>query len=259
MKRILFAIVPLIAIIAAKAEILEEGKVWIYEVRDITQIWERDSTGNFITHYMVDTVDGDTIIDNRKCTRIRHENLYDEKPWWSDEEVFWTYEYEEGGRVYRYDESGIGSSSGFKLLMDFNLQVGDSVTITYEKQEWKSVVYEINEIPVGHVAWGKRLWIEDDFSGVHCWVEHVGLFDDRGEYLYNFEKTGATRQLRKCYKDGELIFSYNEDIVSNDGINDVTTDSEESAPIYDLMGLRVEHPQRGGLYIRGGKKFIWQE
>ncbi len=43
-----------------------------------------------------------------------------------------------------------------------------------------------------------------------------------------------------------------------DGINDLTAPSPFNAdtPIYDMMGRRVDVMRQGGMYIRGGKKFI---
>ena len=38
----------------------------------------------------------------------------------------------------------------------------------------------------------------------------------------------------------------------------LTGEQTDNAAIYDLSGRRIMQPQRGQLYIRGGKKFIAQ-
>ena len=42
------------------------------------------------------------------------------------------------------------------------------------------------------------------------------------------------------------------------GINGATANGNAPAPIYDLSGRRVQHTVKGGLYIKGGRKFIAQ-
>ena len=44
----------------------------------------------------------------------------------------------------------------------------------------------------------------------------------------------------------------------SDGINELLAPvhSQMDAPVYDLTGRRVEVMKQGGMYIRGGKKFI---
>ena len=41
----------------------------------------------------------------------------------------------------------------------------------------------------------------------------------------------------------------------NTGIHNVSTPSA-NAPLYDLSGRRVLQPQRGQIYIRGGKTYL---
>lgn len=44
-----------------------------------------------------------------------------------------------------------------------------------------------------------------------------------------------------------------------DGIDDITVRGTDStAPLYDIRGMKVTAPQRGNIYIRNGKKFIFQ-
>lgn len=40
------------------------------------------------------------------------------------------------------------------------------------------------------------------------------------------------------------------------GIDAIATDGDTSLPVYDISGRRVSQLQKGGIYIRGGKKFI---
>ena len=43
---------------------------------------------------------------------------------------------------------------------------------------------------------------------------------------------------------------------STNGINEVMTDWNDNAPIYNIQGLKVKSPMRGGIYIKNGKKYI---
>ena len=47
----------------------------------------------------------------------------------------------------------------------------------------------------------------------------------------------------------------------SDGINELLAPvhSQMDAPVYDLTGRRVEVMKQGGMYIRGGKKFICRQ
>ncbi len=38
--------------------------------------------------------------------------------------------------------------------------------------------------------------------------------------------------------------------------NAIGTTAEDNAPVYDLSGRRVAQPAKGGVYIKGGRKFI---
>lgn len=40
------------------------------------------------------------------------------------------------------------------------------------------------------------------------------------------------------------------------GINQIVNAEQNNAPVYDLTGRRVVRTVKGGLYIRGGNKFI---
>ena len=40
------------------------------------------------------------------------------------------------------------------------------------------------------------------------------------------------------------------------GINQIVNAEQNNAPVYDLTGRRVVRTVKGGLYIKGGNKFI---
>ena len=55
----------------------------------------------------------------------------------------------------------------------------------------------------------------------------------------------------------DSYFEYTVDVGFKEFATDTSDRSNDIETIYDLQGRRVLTPQRGGLYIRGGKKFIY--
>ena len=89
-----------------------------------------------------------------------------------------------------------------------------------------------------------------------------------------FIKAGATEDVTFCFKEikefGTYLFLISDELYPDDtfarysytvydetGINAVGADIDNSVePIYDLNGRRVQQPQPGRIYIKGGKKYV---
>lgn len=217
-----------------KAEFFEDGKKWIFCV---------DKNEDYQYHYMDETIDGDTIINDIMCKRIKHTEHTD------PQDVWWTYEYEDSGRIYRYYADDV---PGFKKIMDFNLQIGDSVKST-ELYGWDYVVdwvgyLSISDINRKVIGLYKELFM--------LWIEDIGY--TYPENIADYSKNFDWKQLLHCFKDDKCIYdAHDHELETN--IKSAEVDVDEQKPLYDMMGRRVEHPQRGSLYIRSGKKLIWQD
>ena len=46
--------------------------------------------------------------------------------------------------------------------------------------------------------------------------------------------------------------------ISDSGIEELSMDDLQNAPIYDLQGRRVLNPERGQIYVTKGKKFLYR-
>jgi hypothetical protein len=104
-----------------------------------------------------------------------------------------------------------------------------------------------------------------------CYSNQVPTFEyfdwDR-EQMSPFCRTGASEGT--LYVQKELVDAYRaaegwnewknilpiEAYGSTDGIDKITRDVKDDGVIYDLQGRKVTTPQKNGLYIKNGKKFI---
>ncbi len=77
-------------------------------------------------------------------------------------------------------------------------------------------------------------------------------------YPYNNETMpGFKGYLEGSAGAGSSLFSLifpDDDLTGVDGIGTNGADNDSDAPYYDLQGRRVNHPMKGQIYIRGGKK-----
>lgn len=96
--------------------------------------------------------------------------------------------------------------------------------------------------------------------------------DNRSNYLVFGPKDGATNTVgfwtpastlttiaanRAFYQNASgqaVTLQFNGSVI--EGINNITSANNTSAPIYDLTGRRVNNTLKGGIYIQNGKKFI---
>ena len=56
--------------------------------------------------------------------------------------------------------------------------------------------------------------------------------------------------------DGGFLATCTVTVEDTSAINDIATDNQDEAPIYDMMGCEVQKTVKGHLYIRNGRKFI---
>ena len=69
---------------------------------------------------------------------------------------------------------------------------------------------------------------------------------------------GPRHTMQQCYFNDECIFTYDDFFTKPvSGItNPISLPSGKDAIIYDLQGRRGTTPQKNGLYIKNGKKYL---
>ena len=91
---------------------------------------------------------------------------------------------------------------------------------------------------------------KDDYAVVLL----AGTFGDANFGQYLQDKTSISPSL--CHANDRETYTYTVDNDAVTGIDEVTTDSDKSTIIYDLMGRRVQNMSRPGIYIVNGKKVV---
>lgn len=219
--------------------IFEDGKRWVVK-------WQAAD----IVENRIKEVSGDTII-NGNLYRILDNN----------------YVRQADAKVYVWNESDNQEVS----LYDFDLKEGD---VFCDIGEDRLMVVSVDTIEVCGVSRKRIAFIPEWYIGFYkdfyngeyngkdpkywivCWVEGIGSSNSPMDYS-DWYVTGPRHTMQECYFNGECIFTYDDFFTNPVSRVAVTTHPmAESQAIYDLQGRRAQQPQRGGLYIQNGKKFI---
>ena len=232
-----------------------EGKTWVYERYEKPTL----NPMNVGRYPMTISVKGDTLIGDWKCKRVYMSA--------NDATELFFCGYEEQGKVYRID---IGSDIP-RLIYDFTLQPGDATPLLAYKDDDYDITMNVSRIDTvdvrglrfkrfHFVRHGDDVDVEDPFE--EKWVEGIG--NDNGlftpycvpasmPYAFNIE-------FKYCEdRDGNELFSVYD--FTKNAVMDVSPVARAIVPdgtVYDLQGRRVQAPQRDGLYVAGGKKFIYR-
>lgn len=216
---------------------VSEGKQWRYEI-----IIPSVKKYSYVVH-------GDTVISNHPCKKV-----------YMDGDNYYAAIYESDGKVFQIP-NGSGSSS---MLYDFNIKVGDSI---HRDNGGVVIVSSIDSVWCDGVVQPVRAYtlkyVGED-GEEYCqgrWAEGVGALDSDLFQPLGFLMVGNYSLFNYCTQDGEYVFyTYKdgyEEYIRMLGVNHMTLfPQQEESTIYDLQGRRVLTPQRGGLYIRGGRKFV---
>ena len=230
-----------------------EGKTWHMNQNDVPPI-----VGTW-TFY----ISGDTIIDDHNCKKLLVTmDDEDTKEFYSNvfkcegDFVVYAYLYEENKKVYCYT---VNSYKAFKvydkhfLLYDFGMNVGD-----------KQGIFTVCSVDTVDFHGVKRRVLhirgEGSASGVdELWIEGLGTY-----YPFNpgfsAKSGGSSLNMVDCTLEDNILIT-GEDWNLSGVINDIKTPYEPNVThgndaVYDLQGRRVQIPQRGGLYIKNGRKFL---
>lgn len=216
-----------------------EGKTWFLQ----SDIMENENV--FTTYFY----QGDTIINGDKCLKMYYKDTTEET-----QKLFgyWT---EKNHKVYYYHPR----SSSPELFYDFSLEAKERTIIrgcnvqvlSIDTIFLKGISYRCLYIQYSSKN-DSRTFYED------IWIEGIGS-------VYTFQPfyklmTGMGYCLFSCTQDGSLIVTredYNQIVmdISSSNSNMLIINSPK---IYDLQGCHVKTPQKVGLYIKDGRKFIYR-
>ena len=127
-------------------------------------------------------------------------------------------------------------------------QSGDAVTMVPATNE---TIATIENNKLGNSAGAEKTIAADDHAYILSAVD--------GQTAFYKGKANTTLGMNKAYlalnADGGHAISMN--FGGNvTGINQIVNAEQNNAPVYDLTGRRVVRTVKGGLYIKGGNKFI---
>lgn len=238
-----------------------DGKTWIYEHYEYPDS-ENPLQYTYWTlpHYKVEyRVMGDTIVDNRKVYKVYK---------CTKDSISLSFcGYEEDGKVFRID---VGQKAS-KLMYDFSLKPSDESPFVYKDENYniKRYVSWIDTIQVRNRLY-KRIHftrkgdlVEVDDIWEEKWVEGIGCQDGMFASL-PFPASWPEIVIERfvcCYDyENEEVLLTRDDI-SNDmniftSVKTISVDKKWTGRHYDLQGRRVTTPQKNGLYIKNGKKYI---
>lgn len=209
------------------------GKKWEYEKTE-----HDSSTGlDRVTTFSVD-VAGRDIIGEQECWRL-HRSCRE-----TGEESDMLVR-QEAGRIYLYNPL----TEGFALIMDFSY--GEDYIVLEESHVIdRSDVMEIDGKD------RKRLKISlMRTKTVDYWVESVGSRDF--SFLTYVSDVTAKFRMIECSQDGKKLLGYEDFDSSSGSVSLVDDDEYKDNYVYDISGRAACFPQKGKVYIEGGRKVVY--
>jgi hypothetical protein len=216
--------------------LLEDGKRW--EIK-----W----AGAGLEYYYTNEITGDTII-NDVSYRILDESFLRE-----DDSKVYIWE--------KYDEREI-------VLYDFDLKEGDLFEDYVVLCVDTIVVHGISRKRIGlsdnyyidlyQKYLGDKYDEKDPMCWLVCWVEGIGSQYSPSHY-FDWQIAGPSCRTMKCVINDICMFTYDDFFAKPvSSISNPVSSISVSNAVYDLQGRRVQTPQRGGLYIKDGRKLIYR-
>ena len=218
---------------------LEEGKVW--------SSMRKYPAGEF--EYKMEAK-GDTVLLGKKC-KIVHITYVDIE--------YDNYYYEEDGKLYLYR-----GDDTFWLICDLGL------TETGWHNEFEIHPIYIYDIKKSYISVNgqKRLCLivdydmdneHGDFPAQDIWIEGVGKIGTTPLVSFNgyMQASGGDGYFNYCSLNGDMLFTQEDfNQITNIQSAFMEFSSDNRQEIYDLQGRKVTTPQKNGLYIKNGKKFV---
>ena len=228
---------------------LKEGKTWLYKDHHFEEKIDDEGDVYDYDEYETDynfVLKGDTVINGERAFK-----MYRESENGSSKYVYaWI---EQDKRVYRIHEG----TTEKVLYYDFNLKRDN---LWYDNISGdKLFLHHVDTLNVNKQSYNRYHFYTYNWpSEVFNWVEGIGSLDQG--ILFN----GYTEILpcicdyitfEKCFEDGKQIFPQ---MNIPDAILSIPLKRKDNEAIYDLQGRKVTTPQKNGLYIKDGKKFIFR-
>ncbi len=253
MKRKLLTFITLAALsipASAYKPLLVEGRTWIYT--------QYNNSPDIITY--VRSIEGDTIIEGKCYQRLIE----------PESKKVIAYMREEGEKVFklRVDNEGATDFDNETLLYDFGTPVGSTFTIqaiseldrglddyelTVLKSETKN--FSNNTYVVKTVARSYD-YREERYGYPIEFAESLGCLEFgtlETIYLdpYPARQVYFPFLLTVKEKDGTVLYDYYQL-----GVDEINSSRVDDGRMYDLSGREIREPQRGTVYIQGGRKMV---
>lgn len=198
---------------------------------------------------------GDTVISGEtffKCYRAT--NRYTQEGY---DSAYYAALQESDRRIHAVERN----STEKKMIIDFNLQVGDSLHLALDGELYSivpkggNVHYALEKIDTVTACDGsqlKRYWFKGNPEGpwYDQWIEGVGT--NSYPFIWNFFISSYVYELAGCYEDGTLFYGTT---VPDDIIQSKQSRYDNNiSHLYDLQGRKLQHTPQRGIYIKNGKK-----
>ena len=243
MKKILFIFAALLCINAKAQEykpMLTDGKEWhcIYDVIGADGTYDDNGTWAYTIK-----VDGDSIIDGTTYKKLYYE--YTDSVPRNQEKAFCIAALEKDRKIYQRN------NNNDDLLLDFNLHPGDIIS-----PQARATIADEYDIDVRGT---KYRYIK--LSDYGTWVEGIGtddmfytiLVENWGYYPVPYH-TGNS--MVSCYDNGELLFTKEDFRLNTNGIHNIQQSATDNESAYNLAGQPIATPQKGSIFIKGGRKIL---
>ena len=225
----------------ASNKMLKDGKQWIYKRQQRTTVG--DEPMNIVTK-VVFTLDGDTIIDNRRYAKLYRQEE-DENP------EYWMALREEGTTIYEYAKDATEEKRHIEFNPRFFNETGIEPPFTVATEEIDCIT--VNGRPF------IRHTYKDDGGASLIAVEGIG-YQERGVLDMNFEYLKSDiLSFESCYENSEFIFSAADFYKSGDTTDIKATNHVQRTKnnvLFDLQGRRLNTEPKHGVYIQNGKKVM---
>lgn len=152
----------------------------------------------------------------------------------------------------------------WRMLYDFNLEPGESTEVDFYNIEGERDLVLCKErgwmqgnpdIPYLKIYDLGSSEIYPDYTDFDLWVKWLpgigstfGLFENIPGYWIG----GLGAKLIEVRHNGTSVYRY-----SDVSVAESMPEEKSQDEIFDLYGVRIKHPRKGGMYIVGGKKIIY--
>ncbi len=225
---------------------LKEGKTWLYKYHHYEEKFDEDNMITGYDEYLTDysyVLRGDTVINGEQAFKMYRESE-------NGSSVYFAAWIEQDKRIYRI----INGETEKTLYYDFNLK-RDFLWNDYASGT--TVLHHIDTLTVNERKYNLYHFFSYYFEEEYFdWVEGIGdYYEGILENGLSVRPTCVCDYLsfEKCFEDGVQIYPQ---VIIPNAISSIPSSRKDDETVYDLQGRIVTTPQRNGLYIKNGKKFI---